>query len=78
MLLALQTFDYQEQSVKGVFGGCALFILFLGYSAKNEKVSDYFVHFYNQKRLEWLPIDQQQPRVNRNQVLPSPMAETGF
>ena len=46
MLLAIQTFDYQEQSIKGLFTICAFFILFLGYLAKKEKVLDYFVRTF--------------------------------
>ena len=70
LLLILQTFDYQKQSIKGVFLSCFSFVSFLGYSAKNEKVTNYFVHYLNQKRLAWLPIQQKQTKISINQVLP--------
>ena len=70
LLLILQTFDYQKQSIKGVFITCFFFVSFLGYSAKNEKVTNYFRHFLSQKRLAWLPIQRKRHKINNNQVQP--------
>ena len=70
LLLILQTFDYQKQSIKGVFITCFFFVSFLGYSAKNEKVTNYFCHFLSQKRLAWLPIQRKRHKINNNQVQP--------
>ena len=70
IIMVLQTFDYQKQSVKGVFFQCFVFIGFLGYSAKNKNIVAHFFHLLNRKKLDWLPIDKNMPK--RNQVLPEP------